>query len=139
MLLEAPDERRIEITLQEYVHDSLAAFRAEYGNEPGFRQWSDYLQNSLDRIRRRLGGERHSRVSDMLQNAIAAHAGTGETEAHRAWIRYLLHEYYDGMYEYQLSRKAGRVVFAGDHAAVLAFLRETYDIHITDQGLTAEL
>jgi len=128
VLLEASDELRVEITLQEYVHDALQSFRVEYGDEPGFRQWSAYLQNSLNRIRRRLGGERHGRVSGLLKSAIERHSRTGDTEAHRSWIRYLLEEYYDGMYEYQLSKKTDRVVFAGEQAAVLDFLGQTYGI-----------
>ena len=128
VLLHADDEQRVEITLQEYVHEALAEFEAELGEEEGFGHWSQYLQSSLDRIRRRLGGERHSQVSRLLQDALDLHARSGDTQAHRAWISYLLHEYYDGMYEYQLSKKADRVVFSGDQAAVLAFLQEKYGI-----------
>ena len=134
VLLEATDEERVDITLQEYVHDSLASFQCESGDQAGFSGWSTYLQGSLDRIRRRLGGDRHARVSGMLQDALAQHADSGDTEGHRAWIAYLLHEYYDGMYEYQLSKKAERIVFSGDQAAVLEYLDETYDIARTNEG-----
>ena len=128
VLLEASDEERVGITLQEYVHDSLASFQGENGKEAGFKQWAAYLQNSLDRIRRRLGGDRHTCVSKMLHDAVALHARTGDTEGHRAWIAYLLHEYYDGMYEYQLSKKASRIVFSGTQSAVLEYLQDRYDI-----------
>jgi len=128
VLLEATDEQRVEITLQEYVNESLGSFCAEHGDEAGFNRWSAYLQNSLDRIRRRLGGDRHVQVSGMLKEAIERHARTGDTDGHRTWIAYLLHEYYDGMYEYQLSKKAVRMAFTGDQAAVLDYLRNTYGI-----------
>jgi tRNA 2-selenouridine synthase len=36
----------------------------------------------------------------------------------------LLREYYDPMYAYQREKKASRVVFSGDQAAVVAWLRE---------------
>jgi tRNA 2-selenouridine synthase len=39
-----------------------------------------------------------------------------------------LHEYYDGMYEYQLSKKAGRIVFSGNRTEVLGYLRDTHGI-----------
>lgn len=129
VLLEASDEERISITLQEYVHDSLASFQGESSEEAGFEHWASYLQNSLDRIRRRLGGDRHASVSKMLQDAIVRHASTGDTEGHRAWIGYLLHEYYDGMYEYQLSKKNSRIVFSGKRAAVLDYLHDKHAIH----------
>ncbi len=133
VLLEATDEERVEITLQEYVHDSLAAFCTESGGGQGFVRWATYLQDSLDRIRRRLGGERHAQASRLLQEAIERHATAGDTSGHRAWIEFLLHEYYDGMYGYQLRKKAARVVFRGPRAAVLDFLAATYDISIRDK------
>jgi len=134
VLLEASDEERVEITLQEYVHDSLAAFSEASGRAAGFAEWAAYLQNSLDRIRRRLGGERHAQVSRMLEDALARHAADGDTEGHRAWIAYLLHEYYDGMYEYQLSKKAKRIVFSGSRASVFDFLQDEYGIGQRDGG-----
>ncbi len=133
VLLEASDEERVEITLQEYVHDSLASFQDAGDSETGFGEWADYLQNSLDRIRRRLGGDRHASVSKMLQEALALHARTGDTQGHRAWIAYLLHEYYDGMYEYQLSKKAQRIVFSGTQREILDYLRDNYQIERTGQ------
>ena len=36
----------------------------------------------------------------------------------------LLREYYDPMYAYQRDSKAERILFAGDEAAVVAYLRE---------------
>ena len=69
-------------------------------------------------------------MSRLLQDAIAQHATDGDTSGHRAWIEFLLHEYYDGMYGYQLHNKADRVVFRGPRAAVLDFLAATYDITV---------
>ena len=128
VLLEASEEERVDITLQEYVHDALAEFRVDYGKGDAFKRWSDYLIGSVDRIRRRLGGDRHAQVRTMLDAAIERHAVSGDTEGHRSWIAFLLREYYDGMYEYQLARKAERVIFRGERPAVLDFLRETYAI-----------
>jgi tRNA 2-selenouridine synthase len=128
VLLEASDEERVDITLQEYVHDALAEFRAACGVYDGFRQWSDYLLGSVDRIRRRLGGDRHAQVRAMLDAAIERHALSGDSEGHRSWIAFLLREYYDGMYEYQLTRKAERIAFRGESPAVQEFLRQTYGI-----------
>jgi len=126
VLLEASDEHRVDITLQEYVHDSLAAFRARSGEDQGFQDWADYLLGSIDRIRRRLGGERHSAVRKLMRAAIERHATHNETEAHRAWIRRLLVDYYDDMYSYQLSKKAERIVFRGDRDAVLQYLQQNH-------------
>ncbi len=128
ILLEATDDERVDITLQEYVHDALREFVAAYGDDTGFERWAEYLFNSLDRIHRRLGGERHATVRSLLQTAIDEHARRGDSEAHRAWIAYLLHEYYDGMYGYQLSQKAERTVFQGRADEVIEFLAERFDM-----------
>ena len=128
ILLEASDEERIAITLQEYVHDALAEFTALYGADEGFSAWSTYLRDSMQRIRRRLGGDRHALVSRMLDDAITLHAASGDASRHADWIAFLLHEYYDGMYEYQLAGKAERIVFRGDRNAVIDYLSVNHGI-----------
>jgi tRNA 2-selenouridine synthase len=128
VLLEADIERRVEITLQEYVHDARAEFVHQFGAARGRDAWSDYLRGSLDRIRRRLGGDRHARARRLLDAALARQRASGDASAHRDWIRLLLTEYYDGMYAYQLERKRERIVFRGDHAAVLDYLQHHYAI-----------
>ena len=133
VLLEAPEDERVAITLQEYVHDALAEFRQIHGHYAGFARWAEYLLTSVDRIRRRLGGERHARVSALIRDAIARHVASGDTARHQDWIAYLLREYYDGMYEYQLGQKAGRIAFKGDRDAVLQYLHATYGICRIDQ------
>ena len=133
VLLEASDDERVAITLQEYVHDALAEFRQAHGDDSGFAHWAEYLLTSVDRIRRRLGGERHAQVSALIRDAVAQHAASGDTQRHQDWIAYLLREYYDGMYEYQLAQKAGRIVFKGDRGAVLQYLHATYGISRIDE------
>lgn len=126
VLLEASEAERIEITLQEYVIDSLAEFQSLSGEHEGFRQWADDLRGSLDRIRRRLGGDRHAVVRRKLEDAITRQAASGSLDGHRDWIAYLLRDYYDGMYEYQLRKKDARIVFSGTREAVLDYLDETW-------------
>jgi len=128
VLLEASEEERIAITLQEYVTDALAEFQAVGGQEQGFRDWADYLLRSLDRIRRRLGGDRHAAVRRQLEEAIRRHAATDSLAGHRDWIAALLRDYYDGMYEYQLRNKAARIAFSGPQGAVLDYLRDNHGI-----------
>ncbi len=128
VLLEASEDERVEITLQEYVHDALAEFQADSGADEGFARWSAYLRDSMARIRRRLGGERHADASRLLDQALSRHAAQGDVSGHRAWIAFLLREYYDGMYEYQLRNKQERIVFRGERAAVAAYLEATYGI-----------
>ena len=76
------------------------------------------LEQALDNIRRRLGGERHRTVQEVMQ---AAFEGAG-AEGHRTWISLLLDWYYDPMYDYQLSLKEDRIVFRGGRVAVTEYL-----------------
>jgi tRNA 2-selenouridine synthase len=73
------------------------------------------LAGALDRIRRRLGGLRHAAIRSALAEGL-------RTGAHRTWIRALLEQYYDPMYDYQLEAKRARIAFAGPGADVAAWL-----------------
>ena len=121
VLLETPMEERVTITFDEYVLRAQAEYERE-GFESPLEAWRDDIQAAIDRIHRRLGGERHKEVSGMLQRAFEAQKSGGSPQAHRAWIRYLLENYYDPMYDYQIQKNASRVVFRGDAGAVEAYL-----------------
>ena len=121
ILLEASIEERIEITFQEYIVQSLTEYQEFYGPEKGFNSWSEQLLKNIDKIQRRLGGERHKKLKNMLQNAIKNHIA-GKIESHKEWIKVLLVEYYDPMYDYQLDNKKERIIFKGNKNEVFDFL-----------------
>ena len=113
-LVEASFEERVEHIHKEYVAEALDEHR-DAGLMP-----TDLLgryEEALVRIKRRLGGARLADLPLRLQQAFA-----GKTD-HRDWISYLLREYYDPMYDFQLQRKTARIQFRGCHADVAAFLR----------------
>jgi tRNA 2-selenouridine synthase len=114
LLLEADIDTRVGYTRQEYVTEALAEYQALYGMDAGFTLWRSYLLDSLDRIRKRLGGERHQQLRAILVAAIDRQHDDGDLSGHDQWIRSLLENYYDPMYDYQLSNKLDRVVVRGD-------------------------
>ncbi len=122
-LVERSLEERVEITLAEYVTDATREYASLHG-EAGFDRYRDYLLTSIDKVRRRLGGERHGRFRRWMEDALALQASTGAVDAHRGWIRGMLEEYYDPMYDHQLAAKADRVAFRGGPQEVVAWLRE---------------
>ena len=122
VILAAPLGERIANTHREYVGEALAEYRAVFGTDEGFDRWAGYLLDSLDRIRKRLGGARHGELRSVMETAIARHRDRDDTAAHRAWIERLLVDYYDPMYDYQIRANAGRVVFEGDAGAVAGYL-----------------
>ncbi len=123
LVLEASLEERVEITLGAYIEAALAEYQAQLGADAGFRQWSTQLLESLDRIRKRLGGTRHQALRQAMEQALAQQRRTGATALHRDWIATLLSEYYDPMYDFQLAGNRHRMVMAGEAPAVLAELR----------------
>lgn len=127
VLLEASIEERIDITYQEYITESLTEHQSFYGEELGFTRWSEQLVNSIDKIQKRLGGLRHKALKNSLENAIEQHI-SGTPEFHKEWINVLLTEYYDPMYDYQLSKKQERVIFKGNKKQISSFLETEHQI-----------
>ena len=121
--LEASTEERINITFQEYIIEALAEHQSHYGEELGFTRWTEQLIESIDKIQRRLGGLRHKELKALLSNAIQQQI-SGDIESHKEWIKVLLVEYYDPMYDYQLSKKQERVVFKGNKNDVFNYLKK---------------
>jgi tRNA 2-selenouridine synthase len=102
---------------REYVDEPLLA-----GSDPA-KLAAGYLASS-DRIKRRLGGLRHTEVRRLMS---AAFATDNDKHAHQLWIEALLSGYYDPMYDYQLANKEARIAFSGDRDAVRDYLRrQTY-------------
>ena len=118
VVLERPLEERVEITFVEYVVESQAEYCQRYGEEEGLVQWLEQMDGNLYRIRKRLGGLRHREIRAELH---AAHE-SGDPARHRGWIRTLLRDYYDPMYDYQLRNKQSNIVFRGNEAEVLDYL-----------------
>ncbi|MEY9334010.1 tRNA 2-selenouridine synthase [Pseudomonas protegens] len=114
---------RVQRILDDYVVNLCAEFVAVHG-EQGFALFAERLLESLNKIHKRLGGERHQRLFLLMEAALAEQARSGDVERHRAWIEGLLGEYYDPMYAFQRESKGARIEFSGDHGAVLDYLRQ---------------
>lgn len=128
ILLEADIEQRIDITYQEYIIESLLEHQKHHGEEAGFNSWLEQLQTSIDKIQRRLGGVRYKQIKTMLNDAIHQQVATGDSTQHKAWIKVLLIDYYDPMYDFQTEKKQHRVVFRGRQGEVLDYLQQQYQI-----------
>lgn len=126
--LEEGLESRVGRILKDYVVDSTAEFIALHGPEAGIEAYATRLRRSLDAIVKRLGGERHGRLAEIMDVALEQQKRTGAVELHRDWIEALLREYYDPMYTYQKQKKAERIVFAGDRSAVLEYLQQQQNV-----------
>ena len=127
VLVEEDTEPRVERILRDYVLDLSQQFTERLGQDSGFDAFSTRLLESLGNLQKRLGGERHSRLNGLMQEALSIQKHSGDVSNHRAWIRPLLVEYYDPMYLHQLKDKQNRIIFRGDMASVLSFLKSRTD------------
>lgn len=121
VVLEVELEQRIEHSYRNYILRKLDEWQQQLGEEAGFEAFAEDLTQSLYRVRKRLGGARYQAVGAQLEAALKAHRA-GNPELHWDWILALLVDYYDPMYDYQLSRRSDRIVFRGDADAVRDYL-----------------
>lgn len=122
--LEDPFEQRVDRILRDYVVGQLGEFVTAFGPQQGFDRYAAQLTQSLYNIRKRLGGARHAELEKILSQALARQRSDGDSGQHREWIAVLLREYYDPMYSFQRQTRTPRIVFSGDHQALIGFLRQ---------------
>lgn len=120
LVVEQSLEQRIDVVVDDYVVDLGQRYALLFG-EDGDRLHGEKLQSDLARIRKRLGGQLYQQVSDTMAAAFESAVRSGDLSGHRQWIAVLLEQYYDPMYEYQLSKRAGDILFSGDREAVAAW------------------
>jgi len=109
-LIEATVDERVENILRDYV----LGLSKEYIAEDPVQGWNNYktsMFSSLDRIKKRLGGECHNRLYQLMDNAFAD--TDSDNNFHRDWIKVLMVEYYDPMYDFQLKKKQPRIIERG--------------------------
>lgn len=118
IILETPMIERVEITFKEYV----AQAQKMYVNS--LSEWKDEIMGAMDRIKRRLGNQRHQEVCELFENSCHEQITSGSLDTHKEWIEYLLREYYDPMYDYQIQKRASQVAFRGSGEEVVTFLSQ---------------
>lgn len=122
VVIEDALEIRLHRLINEYIIKMKRDFVEQFGEEQGWIQFADYLGKGLFNIRKRLGNERHNKLLQAQQNAIQIMQKSGVVDHHTEWLVPLLKEYYDPMYQYQLSKKAERIVYRGDYHQVKQWL-----------------
>lgn len=121
IILETPMLERVEITLEEYVTTAQEKYQKAGYSDP-LNEWKHDIINAIERIQRRLGGLRYQHLNSIFEYAVAEQIKSGSLDAHKEWVEYLLREYYDPMYDYQIQKRADQVVFRGDSNAILSYL-----------------
>ena len=121
-------EERVEQIYLEYVQERLQDYRAEDFSS-ALDKLEYYLRASSARIKKRLGGVAYSKLDGLINDAIEldrlSSDGFGGASTHKEWITFLLREYYDKMYDFQLSKKKQNIVFEGSRSEVVAYLQSS--------------
>jgi tRNA 2-selenouridine synthase len=122
-LLEDDIDSRVERIYQEYVVAQLAELEKSSGDVNGIAHLRELFLAALDRILKRLGGANHQVVKAQMKEAFDANEN-GDSSGHHQWIRSLLVNYYDPMYEYQIDRKSDRITERGSADELLTRAKE---------------
>jgi len=70
---------------------------------------------------KRLGTQRYSQLKK-IQNIALTQQLAGQPHYRLNWLKPVLYEYYDRIYQYQLGLKTERVILTGNNTQCLAFL-----------------
>ena len=113
LILECDIEQRIQHCFDDYVPDLLHRYTQSLGSDAGYDAYCEHHRGSLARIQKRFGGANYKKALELLECALIKHKSNDDTSYYSEFIELLLREYYDPMYDYQLSKKQERVVFKG--------------------------
>jgi len=109
IVLKINNEKRVNNILKEYVIKALK----DFANESELLK--QYL-SSLDKIKKRLGGELYKSISSLMIEAF------NKNKNHEDWISKLLMMYYDPMYKYKLSMRKKNIAHIGDYKSCYEYL-----------------
>ena len=109
IILKINNEKRVNNILKEYVVKALK----DFANESELLK--QYL-SSLDKIKKRLGGELYKSISSLMIEAF------NKNKNHEDWISKLLMMYYDPMYKYKLSMRKKYITHIGDYKSCYEYL-----------------
>ena len=128
VVIEDPFEIILVRLRSEYIDRMYSSYVQAYGTEEGWLKFSNYLQQGLYAIKKRLGNERYQQLALMMNSALERQNRGYSSDVHLTWLTLLLTDYYDPMYTYQLEKKAERIIFRGNYAEVRAFLVQQFSI-----------
>ncbi|UJF22155.1 tRNA 2-selenouridine(34) synthase MnmH [Shewanella sp. OMA3-2] len=124
VLLEETFNARVDRLHAEYVTNMHRQYCTLFGEVEGFNAFSLYLVDSINKIRKRLGGKQHDELQGLIQQALKQQQSHYNLDGHFAWISQLLSKYYDPMYQYQLDKKLAKVIFKGNATEIHQWLDE---------------
>lgn len=126
IILQAPIEQRIARVFNDYIVLKRQKLTHRLANEETvFKQQHDELIQSLSQIQRRLGDERYRGYRSLASEGLNEFFEKNSPDKLNLLIYKMLKEYYDPMYDYQISKKTARIQFSGEAEAVRSWLAQS--------------
>lgn len=122
VLVEESIDSRVQVVIEEYVTQLSQMYLAEDANN-GWQNYTNYMLGSMNKISKRLGGLLASKLSNEMQHSFLIQQQNNDLSQHENWIKPLLHDYYDKMYDYQLNKKNQQLLFKGNRIDVINYLK----------------
>ena len=119
IVLQTPIIERVKLGVKDYITDLYPLYKDAHG-EAAHSIFSEKILHNLSRIQKRLGGERYKILQGQFVEALEA-LEKGDDSGFTAPIETLLTKYYDPMYDYQLSKRQGRVLIRAEQEELLAW------------------
>lgn len=102
--LVTPLDQRVNNIIDEYIVSPIKSqIETPESLESNFSQ-------ALNKIAKRLGSERCTELHQEMSSAMKDFTITNDPSSNQLWVRRLLEEYYDPMYEWSLSKRRSNVV-----------------------------
>jgi len=122
--LDTPLEQRIDFAIEDYILILLADLKNTFGEDKAFELLAQRHTFSLTKIRKRLGSERFELACQLLDKGIANHRDHNCTADYRDFIELILTQYYDPMYDYQLTKKPRKSLFRGSADEIKQYIQQ---------------
>ena len=113
VIIELDIDERVSNIAKEYVYNPLE-------NKISKKNLNELLQSSLLKISKRLGLKLYNEISIKIQNILI----DLKKLPHEEWIKDLLVNYYDPMYDYQLEAKKNRCILKGSKTKIINYLNQ---------------
>lgn len=121
-VIEESLESRTTLILEEYLQEPYRERVKRKGYEDvALEELRAFHLHNVQLISKGLGGLRARQLTELVGDAFDQTRDNGDWERHRAWIEFLLREYYDSFYLWHLEKSRERVVFRGTRAELLIY------------------
>ncbi len=120
IILQTPTQQRVETTFDEYIVQAQKLYNSS--KDYTLDDWAQGMKKAIFRIRKRLGDEKYQVLDNIFENALKKQKQSSSLEGYKEFVQFLLQEYYDPMYDYQIKKRSNKILFKGTQEEIFDFL-----------------